>query len=106
MSNPTPFERALSALRAAYECEVTAPGGLDVHWRNALCAALESLQEPSVAMMAAAARTPGMEEVTGCIGMAWVHGVKISNEHSGDNTPLHQAWRAMLHELIKTGGPE
>lgn len=69
-------------------------------WRRVVRAVLTELREPTEAMIRAADDTPGIQAVDNCIVISKAHGIGLPEEHQSPNSPLQQAWRAMIDSLL------
>ncbi len=59
--------------------------------------------EPTDEMIRAAERTPGMKDVNSAIVNASVHGFKLQWGNRGEEPPIVQVWRAMIHAAQNVG---
>lgn len=77
--------------------------------RNALLTArahVEAMREPTEAMCEAAQGTPGVQAIDKMLLWAHVHGEHLPEEHHEPNSPLQQAWRAMIQSALDEPQPD
>ena len=63
-------------------------------------AAIAVMREPTLEMLKVASETEGIKAVDSCIHMSAIHGMPLGEKHLPPNSPLKQAWQAMIDEIL------
>ena len=123
----TPVEKVAQVIRTHW-CQLGAEGGYDVcrcrsiasdgvqidrlehydsetlAWDRAAelnaRAAIAALREPTDVMLIAAAQTSGMKAVDSLIVFAGIHGMTLDDRRIRPNSPLEEAWCAMIDAAL------
>lgn len=66
-------------------------------------AVLQAIRTPSEGMLEAAAETPGMKAASDAMVMHQARGYGFAEGSFDAGSPLHQAWTAMIDQLLEEG---
>jgi hypothetical protein len=88
-------ERVRDAIVAELGVNLGEQGAAE-HWDRVARAAILALREPTEAMIAAAAETPGMKAANSAMELHQARGYGFAEGSFDGGSPLEQAWKAMI----------